>query len=263
MAGKLQSILKQAHWSLATKGFLFGAAWLSTPAWFFVLAAFLLYLKPFFQPAKLMRSFLILLGTAFTFRDIIPAIQDFSPSISYFAALYFGALFFMLLGIKNLVFLHRIERYFMFYNGLLLAVFISVFWHLKPAEPLQFLIISTLFVASVILILSEFLELLRDHFARSIASTEAGNSALLDKPKMLRLWSWLFGLLAFEIFLAIELLPIGFIMQAALLLLFIVLGTDLLRKHLEGSLTTNYVLRAVTVLIFATLVIFASARWEL
>lgn len=245
MAERLKSILKRGHWLLALKGALFGASWLLFPGWLFLLAALALYFKPLFQPGKLFRSFLVLLAASFAARGLAPELELMFSGAAYFLALYLGGLFFFLMGIKDLAFTHRLNRYFTLYGGLFLAVLVFSFWHLYYPEPFRFLTVSLLFAAASVFLFREFLGL------------------VLEDRKRRRLLVWTLALLTFELFWAAGLLPIGFLSQAALVLLFIILGTELLREHLAGALTRTYVLRAVTVLIFAVLGIFAASSWEL
>lgn len=245
MAERLRSILKRGHWSLALKGLAFGASWLLLPGWLFLLASLALYLKPLFQPGKLARSFIVLLAVSFAARDLAPILEPLFAGISYLFALYLAGLFFILMGIKDLAFTHRLNRYLLLYAGLFLAVLALAFWYAYPLQPLRLVVVSLLFVAASALLFREFLGLMPGGRERR------------------RLLVWMLTLLAFEFFWAVGLLPVGFLMQAALLLLFVVLGTDLLREHLEGTLTRGYTLRVVTVLVFVSLGIFAASRWEL
>ena len=262
MEERLRSILKRAHWSLALKSAAYGASWLVLPGWLFLLVALGIYLKPFFQPGKLARSFLVLLAISFGVHWLVPAVEPLFAGISYLFALYLGGLFFLLMGIRDLAFTHRLGRYMLLYAGLFLGVAVLAFWYAYPRLPLRLVTTSLLFVTAAALLFREFLGLMHDQLLLGVPGVgEAGT--IKGERKRRRLFVWALTLLAFELFWVVGLLPVGFLMQAALLLLFVVLGTDVLWEHLKGTLTRLYVLRVVTVLIFVTLGIFAAFRWEL
>ncbi len=114
MAEKLRSILKRAHWSLITRAHLenwrpifelgsraviFAAAWLFLPWWLFLFVALGSYFYHFFQPWKTFAAFLCLVA--------LTAAQ--SPSLLF--ALIFGAVFYYLLLIKDLMIIDRRSAY--------------------------------------------------------------------------------------------------------------------------------------------------------
>ncbi|KKW47746.1 MAG: hypothetical protein UZ00_C0001G0002 [Parcubacteria group bacterium GW2011_GWA1_60_11] len=262
MGERLRLILRKAHWSLALKGLAFGLGWLWLPGWLFALLALFLYFKPLFQPGKLLRSFFVLLGLSLGFSALAPALLPLFSGIGELLAAFLAALFFLLMGIKDLAFVHRSGRYLLLYAGLFLGVFMLSFWYAAPRDALRLLLVAALFLAASTLLFREFLGVMRDNLFLGVPGTEEAAS-VWDEWKRRRVLVWALAFLVFQLFWAVNLLPIGFLMQAALLLLLVVLGSDALRAHMQGALTPFYVLRATTVLIFAALGIFAASNWEL
>jgi hypothetical protein len=76
-----------------------GALWFATPLWFFMFSALLLYCVPLFKPFALAMPFLITLFFAATL-----------PS-SFAGAVFIAVLMFLVLGVKDLIFIRRVEAY--------------------------------------------------------------------------------------------------------------------------------------------------------
>ena len=140
MAGKLKSISKRIHWSLVVKAGIFGAAWFSTPFPLFLLVAAWLFFVPLFDPLRLFLQFAVVL-----------VIAAFLPETA-FSALFLATLFFLLLGIKELVFINRRAAYETFLFILLFVIFLNFFSHFT-----RFVDQSALFVAFALSLLSSIL----------------------------------------------------------------------------------------------------------
>lgn len=95
MAREFASISRNIPWSLLLKGGLFGGSWLFFPFWLFLLAGLGLYVLPFFRPRALEGPFILLLFLA-----------RFLPQ-TFLAAAFLGSIFFLILGIKDFVFVNR------------------------------------------------------------------------------------------------------------------------------------------------------------
>src|SRR3990167_4928161 len=117
MAAKLSSISRTIPWSLLLRAGIFGAAWLLLPFWLFFLAALILYFLPVFQPLRLILPFAL---TVF-FAGIL------SPN--FWAAALFAALFFLILGIKNLTLVNRMAAYETALFLLLFLAYLNLFFH--------------------------------------------------------------------------------------------------------------------------------------
>ena len=109
MAGKLKSALGRIPWSLLLRAGLAGGGWLYFPFPVFVLACLLIYSRPAFNFSKFLHLFLALLFLAF----VVPH--------SAVNAILLSLIFYLLLGIKELVFIERGDIYEMIF--LLLSYF--------------------------------------------------------------------------------------------------------------------------------------------
>lgn len=99
METKLRLILKRIHWSLALKAAILAVVWMVLPGWAFLILSAYLYFVPFFDPWKLFLPFLVFLFLAFT-----------GPPNPGFA-LILGSLFYVILGIKDLILIDRRSAY--------------------------------------------------------------------------------------------------------------------------------------------------------
>ncbi len=116
MAEKLKSVLKTPKLRLGAKAFAIALALYALPLWAAVLFAFVLYLR---QPAFSMNFLgtfvsLFIVFNAFQSANILPLVL-----ISALAAV----LFYVLLGVKNMAFLHRLTAFFIL---LAITVFASL-----------------------------------------------------------------------------------------------------------------------------------------
>ncbi len=96
MVEKLKLTVKQIHWSLSVKALAFALAWFFLPFWLFLLLALGLYLTPLFQSVRLA---LPLLATLF--------LAGVSETGNIWVAVSLGLVFYLLLGVKDLVLVNR------------------------------------------------------------------------------------------------------------------------------------------------------------
>lgn len=99
MVEKLKSIAKQIHWSLLLKVGLFLIVWSVCPTWLSMLVGALLYFVPLFRPGALLVSFLVFL-----------CITTIFPHTVFFGIVV-GILLFLILGIKDFLFVDRNSAY--------------------------------------------------------------------------------------------------------------------------------------------------------
>jgi hypothetical protein len=97
LSEKIKSVISLR--GLLFRAVVFGAAWLWLPFWLFLIIALYLYLAPLFRPAKFALPFLILL--------IFAAIEP--PNV--WLAVLFSSLFYLILGIKDLILIERRSAY--------------------------------------------------------------------------------------------------------------------------------------------------------
>jgi len=205
----------------------------------FVLVSFYLYFRPSLNGSQFILSFLVLLATSLLIVLLV------NGQWSLVISLFFGFLFFLLLGVKNLIFVNRQPFYYLFNGLLLLVIFTFFFW----AGNSHLFFIKYLSVFFAIAFLSrEFLTFSIDGFS---------NSA----KKNLIVYGTAFLIL--QLLWAITLLPISFLNAAGLALLIVIILQDFIIHHFSGTMSRQIVLRNVTVFLILSLVIFGASKWTL
>ena len=201
------------------------------PILFFLAIAIILYSKPIFNTFYFWASFLILLVVALN-----------SPP-SFFIAAFYAFLFYIILGLKNLVFINRVNWHQALHLLLFYAMFM-LFW--GASDETTFLLrLVGVFVASVFLI-REFFKV-----------------AAVDFSKQRVVASWVLALLVVEIVWAISWLPIGFLNSAALAFLAVFTLINLTLHHFKGTLNKKIILSAITFFVLFALLIFIASKWRI
>jgi len=231
MALKLKSVLENQQLTLLFKALMFGAFLLFTPPLLFIIAALFLYFKPLFNTFSFFSSFIILL------------ILSLSLTNGLLAAILFSFVFYIILGVKNLVFINRWRWYHLLHLSLFYSTFLLFF--LSDNTSNFFFKSFGLFLISVFL-LREFLKF-----------------AAADFPKRRLLISWALSLFVVEITWVIGLLPLGFLNSANLALLSVFALGDLTLHHFRGTLGRKVVLSTAALFVLLTLLIFATSQWSI
>ena len=201
------------------------------PILFFLTTAIFLYSKPIFNTFYFWASFLILLVMALN-----------SPP-SFLMAAFYAFLFYIILGLKNLVFINRANWHQALHLLLFYEMFL-LFW--GAGDETTFLLrLAGIFVTSMLLI-REFFKV-----------------AAVDFPKRRVIASWILALLFAETVWAISWLPIGFLNSAALALLAVFTLINLTLSHFKGTLNKKAVLSAITFFILFALAIFITSKWRI
>jgi hypothetical protein len=99
MADTLKSITNRIHWSLLLKPLALVAAWYWLPFWLFFFVACFLYLFPLLPRSEARVAFLILL------------VISYFLSHELLHAAWIGVLFFLIVGIRELIFVDRRRAY--------------------------------------------------------------------------------------------------------------------------------------------------------
>lgn len=246
---KLKSVLKirKQPLLLAVRALLFSTSlWLLADREFsgfqliaFIIIGAVLYFIPVFQTLLVFPSFLTLM-------IIGPiAMSVFGSQVAYPSLLagFFGLLFYIILGIKQVVFLNRLKLHHTLHLGLF--YFMSILFFAAPGEDL-FVIRSLSFAALSYLLLREFF-LIRG-FTRN---------------SRLRLMSALGSFVIVEGVWVLGLLPIGFINAAGALLVLLFIIEELLTFAHEGRLNKRLVLQELTVFVLLLITIFSFSTWSL
>ena len=211
---------------------ILGFLWLFLPFWIFLAATFYFYFFPFFQPLRLALPFFLTLVTA----AILPANVWFS--------LFIAALFFLILGIKNLIFVKRFGAHQLLVFFLLFLTFLSFF---SGFETWQRWIVSLFAfgVSAVFLLLAKELADYHSESSRRRTFLTIGLGALF-------IW---------QLCLILLFLPLNYFYETALLFLSAVFLLDILLEHLKNRLDSRKILADFSIFFVFTAVILASARW--
>lgn len=228
---------------LALKSLIFPLLlFLAAGHWFWAVIlvpmAFYFYFRPSLNGGKFILSFLVLLSVSFL------AVRHFSGG-SLAVSLFFGAIFFLLLGVKNLIFVHRQHIYYFFNGFLLLAIFILFFL----SGNLGLIFVKYLFTFIAIAFL--FKEFLRFSFPGS------------SSPSKNALVAYGAAFIIIQILWGISLLPLNFLNAASLTLLAALILQDFFIHHLSGTINRRIILRNTTLFLVLSLVVLGASRWTL
>lgn len=236
---KLKSVLRSQQSTLLFKALIFlgflALVYIGNfkfiPILFFLVTAVFLYSKPIFNTFYLWASFFILLILALI-----------SPP-SFLGAAFYAFLFYIILGLKNLVFINRLNWHQALHLSLFYALFM-IFWGASDGAPFL-LKLAGVFAASLFLI-REFFKM-----------------AAIDFSKRRVVASWVIALLITEAVWAISWLPIGFLNSSALALLMVFVLINLTLHHLKETLNKQVVLSAITLFVLSALLIFVTSKWRI
>jgi len=236
MAPKLKSVFQKQQSRLALKaiayGFFIALVALSGGGAFsvvlFFLAALFIYFNPPFNSARLFVSFIIL-----TLAGPL-AITELNPVVVGLAVLVFAALFYIILSLKDLAFLHREWWYFIMQLALFYVGFLLFFYH-YPARPIIFMAIF--YVAALFLF--------HERFYKESFALAALLSFLLTEA------AW-----------GISLLPLGFLNSAGALLVVAFVLEDMINSGRRNELSPRLILTDITIAVLSFLLIFGTTVWK-
>ncbi len=235
MVARLKLTSKLIPWYLLLKAIALGAAWVFLPFWVFLLFAIYFYFSSFFQSAKLFWPFLLTLAFAYVFEPTFPH------------AVFFGAAFFLIFGIKDLAFINRLAAYEILAFLLLFLLSLNFFLTFGSWGN-SWIFLASLAASVIFFILAKGLvdygEFSVDR-AKKIAGI--GVAAFL-------LWqlSW-----------AAIFLPINPFYQAALVFLLAAIFLDLLLDYFAGRLTRERIFAEFILFIVFGGLIFFGTQWSL
>lgn len=245
MATKLKSVLinhYQQHrnrWLLFLKASFFGLALASGSNLLLVLLAGWIYFRPFFEPKPVTAAFLVLLPTAIIGTEILRGSLLFWPGI-----LLYSLIFYLLVGIKEYLFVKRSRLYYV----AAMLIFYSIFIEFFLADKSEwFLLKYGLAIFAAFLLFREWLRII----------------SVFSFPKREFLVSAVAALLVGQILWAAALLPIGFVSSANLAFLFVFLLADLLLKHFTGGLFKEVLIQYLVFFFLLAGLIFWTSNWSL
>lgn len=205
----------------------------------FVIAGCYFYFVPNINSRQFLISFVIIL--------VFPAFLYGFLGSNWFVAvsIAYTAIFFVLLGLKNLIFINRRPIY-SFLNGILVFAIFSLFFKSER--------ISIIFFMNYLLVFFAFLLLFKEYL-------NVLDEKLSGQKNNLFVWSISFLLL--QIVWALNFLPINFLNAGALILLIVLIFQDFVLSHLSGSIDRKLILRNITIFIALALAIFGASSWSL
>ncbi len=242
----LQSALRAIIFSL-----ILAAVYNSRSFWLFflfIVAALYFYFNPLFEAKKYFSSFLIFLIVALLAVSHLPAIAG---KWNFFAAALFGLFFFILLGVKNLIFINRLLIYEFVNNFIFLSLFITFFLFDKS----NWFFLKYLIVFAAIFLLFRTFLFLQD----SEQGIQAPSLPILAK---INLFSASLAVLTSQFILIAAYLPIGFLNLAAISLVVVLALKDLTISHLFGNLNRSVILKNATMVLIFSVIIFIASKWQ-
>ena len=239
MVEKLKSILRPIPWSLVLRVFAFGVGWLLLPFWVFVFLALYFYFFPFFQPLKLILHFVILLF----FMAVIPP--------SFLSAVFFSVLFYILLGLKDFIFIERAPAHEMLFLLFILLLSTQFYFSIDAHYGMAALFYSFLAFAIFFLLgRSAFL-------GRQAIPPDNGIS---DRALV---FLFVLSFLLCQFLLATSALPLNFLYQAAIFFLSAAVLIESVFDYSFGTLTSRRLLANFSVFLVFIVLILGSVPWGL
>jgi hypothetical protein len=227
--------------SLVLRAVIFGAAWFLLPFWLFLVVALYLYFSSLFRPFKLIFPFLVTLFFAF------------AEQPQFFTAILLAAIFYLILGIKDLVFIDRKSDYGILILLIMFLIFTRLFSHYENWSTRSAFFYA--FAAGVSFFIL-FIGLSGEHVSEGVAVTEAGagSKSRLIMPAVASLAVW-------QITLAVFFLPLEFLYQSALAFLFAAVLLEIASDYLNNVLSRRKMLVYFSAFLTAAVFILGSARW--
>ena len=208
------------------------------PVLFFILASFALYSRPLFAgPYNSRHAFLVLLCVS------ILGMKIMADSPLFFPGLFlFSFIFYLVLGIKEILFVKRSRIYYVAALLLFYALFIIFF--LADKSSFYLFKYSGAIIASLLL----FREWL------SIVS-------VFHFPKREFISALAAAFITAQLLWAVALLPVGFIAASNLMILFVLILGDFLFAHFTGNLSKNFIIKYSILFLVLVLLIRGFSVW--
>jgi hypothetical protein len=240
MEEKLKSITSQTHWSLLLKSIGFALAWSVLPYWLFVVAGLAFYFLPFFGSERMIVPFLALLVFA-------AFIQQ-----GFFATLFFATAYFLIMGVKDLVFIDRGSAYEAVLLLMLTAFSLLFFSHSVNTERVSSF--ATAIIGAYALYV----------FFRGLMAHDAPESEHRTKDGIRRMFlgSGVCATILFQGFIAVLFLPMNFFLQSALIVLLGAALVSALRDYISGRFDARVILAYAGIWIAGTSAVLLLTTWS-
>lgn len=247
MEEKLKSVLRITQLRLILKAVIFAVLlfWVKISG-FAVLAVFLFVLINSFlyfrgrghNDSQTIYSFFVLLFVSLFGTGMLSHVQFLVPAV-----VFFSFLFYLVLGIKELIFTHRNE--YNYAKNILLFYSIFLIYFLSNKYDWFFVKYLLVFISAFLLI-HEWLSWLEQGF-----------------PKRRQIIALVFSFLILQLLWAVSLLPFGFINSAAVLTLFVYVMLDFCKHHFKGTVNKELILKDSAATLLSLLVIFVFTNWKI
>ena len=211
--------------------------WFMVALWAFALY---FYFRSFFNIHQYLASFLTLLIASVLFINLPFTVYHLPFTI------FFAFLFFLLLGIKNLIFIRREPLYYLLNSLLFLTVFIYFFSSNNFDQPFWFLIKSLAIFSATFFLFKEFLTV--------SVPVPLGS----QKRNLMAVGS---AFLSLQFLWVIAFLPFRSLNTASLALLVALILEDFIVHHLSGTINRRIVLRNITMFLILAMIIFGASKW--
>lgn len=235
MAAKLKLTSRTIPWSLLIKAFAAAASWLILPYRLFFVLVLGFYFIPFFEPRRLLLPF----GLFLFFAALLPANV---PS-----ALLLAFIFFLILGIKDLILVDRTAAYEMLFFALFFLAALGFFSRFESPSG-EFFPAAVGVVLIFVLLLKNFLG-----FSPEFSALPSRERFLVAGIAGLILSQWLFAVLF---------LPMNRFYQAALAFLGGTILAELLFTYVSKSLERRKILAYFSVFFTVVAVVLALNSWK-
>lgn len=235
MAAKLKSILRTTPWSLLLKASVLAALWPVLPYWLFFFLALGFYFIPFFEPRRLFLPFVLFLFFA----------AFLTPG--YLSSLFLGIIFFLILGVKNLVIVDRAAAYETLFFVLFFLAVLGFFGSFDSPRG-YFSVFAAAAAAVFALLLGGFLR-----FSTEFAALSRREKFLIIVLPGVVIWQW---------FLAVLILPMNYFYQSALVFLGGIVLAELIYAYINKSLERRKILIYFSVFFAAVAIILAANPWN-
>jgi len=239
MEVKLKLITDKIHWFLIFKTLVLSLIWAIFPFWIFLPIFLLFYFIPIFRPGSMFFPLLIFIFIA-----------NFLP-FSFLNFLIIFTMIFLIFGIKDLIIINRVFAYE--FLGLLSFLILFLGFFEKFGKYIQ---IQGIFY-SFVLILIYFL-----FFKKNIDTEIIFLNQNLDIRKF-KIFLAIFSFFLWQIFLILNILPLNFYLQTALLILFASIGFEFILNYFIFKISHKNILFYIITFSMFFIFILILNKWSL
>ncbi len=220
--------------SLLVKSVIFALAWLYLPFWIFFLAAVYFYLVPLFRPGRLLLPFAAIIFFSF--------IEE--PSALF--AFLFGAIFFLIIGIKDLILINRGAATEAL--SLLLSFLLSIEYFLNISRWDSFWVVFWAFLAATPIFF----------LSRLFIGQEDGRACKQGRRDTTLVVT---AFLIMQLLIALTFAPLNFLYQSAIFFVFALILLECAADYCAGLLSRRKILLNLSIFFIFVSIILGSAQW--